>query len=353
MALSAPSDVLRLVAGGLDREAVGALAGRPLLAVSLGPDPALAQLAQLLTGLPCVLVGVAPSGAAGAQSGYDDVLGAFDVLLAGTAAPPPPFVGGDVAEALRQIDAVVRAAPAASVALVQLLRWSPGLPVADAVVAESFVYSMLQSGALHRSWLARQPHRPPRPADAGPSVRTERRGGELEIELCRPDVRNAFSSAMRDELVAIFGMAVADPSVDAICVRGEGPAFCSGGRLDEFGLSEDPALAHLVRTTRNAGLAVASCATRTTFEVHGACVGAGVELAAFAGRVVAAPGTVFHLPEVSMGLVPGAGGTASIPRRIGRHRTAYLALSGRWLDVDTARTWGLVDELGEPTSPGG
>jgi enoyl-CoA hydratase/carnithine racemase len=84
--------------------------------------------------------------------------------------------------------------------------------------------------------------------------------------------------------------------------------------------------------------------------VHGACVGAGVELPAFARRVVAAPDTWFQLPEVGMGLVPGAGGTASLPRRIGRQRTAWLALTGVRLPAATALEWGLVDAIGDPSN---
>jgi enoyl-CoA hydratase/carnithine racemase len=60
---------------------------------------------------------------------------------------------------------------------------------------------------------------------------------------------------------------------------------------------------------------------------------------------VARPDTVIGLPEVAMGLIPGAGGTVSLPRRIGRHRTAWLALTGRTIDAPTAREWGLVDEI--------
>ena len=82
-----------------------------------------------------------------------------------------------------------------------------------------------------------------------------------------------------------------------------------------------------------------------TARVHDPSVGSGVELAAFAGRVVAAPDATFALPEVAMGLVPGAGGTVSIPARIGRHRTAWLALTGEALDAATALRWGLVDEI--------
>ena len=84
---------------------------------------------------------------------------------------------------------------------------------------------------------------------------------------------------------------------------------------------------------------------RLEASIHGPCIGAGIELPAFAGRVVAAQETTFRLPELAMGLIPGAGGTVSIPRRIGIHRTLYLALTGDVLDADTALAWGLVDEL--------
>ena len=68
-------------------------------------------------------------------------------------------------------------------------------------------------------------------------------------------------------------------------------------------------------------------------------------MAAFARTVVADPGTRIALPEVGLGLIPGAGGTVSVTRRIGRQRTAALALCGRELDAATALAWGLVDEV--------
>jgi enoyl-CoA hydratase/carnithine racemase len=104
--------------------------------------------------------------------------------------------------------------------------------------------------------------------------------------------------------------------------------------------------------TRSPARLLAGMAERVQVELHGACIGAGIELAAFARRVVARPDTRIHLPEIRMGLIPGAGGTASLPRRIGRQRTAFLALSGRWVDAETARAWGLVDALAEiPVHP--
>ena len=85
--------------------------------------------------------------------------------------------------------------------------------------------------------------------------------------------------------------------------------------------------------------------TASTAHLHGACFGSGIELPAFAAEVLADPSTAIALPEVSLGLVPGAGGTVSLPRRIGRHRTAWLGLTGAPIDAATALDWGLVDRI--------
>jgi hypothetical protein len=239
-----------------------------------------------------------------------------------------------------------RRTPLAAMALVQLLRRGSGLDVQQGLIAESLTYSTLQSGPEFGEWLSGRPAVPePRP-NPEPAVLVSRREGRIELTLNRPERRNAFSTEMRDALVEGLRTVVCDPSITEVVLRGAGPAFCSGGDLDEFGTMPDPATAHGIRSTRNPGRLLARCADRVRAELHGACVGAGIELSAFAGCVVAAQDAFFQLPEVSMGLVPGAGGTVSIPRRIGRQRTAYLALSGRRLDAATAHRWGLVDEIG-------
>jgi enoyl-CoA hydratase/carnithine racemase len=158
-------------------------------------------------------------------------------------------------------------------------------------------------------------------------------------------VRNAFDAAMREALLDGLAIATADPSAEQIVIDGAGPNFCSGGDLAEFGTLADPASAHLLRVDRSVGRAVHRLRDRTTFVVHGACIGAGVEIPAFAGRVIARPDATFRLPEVAMGLVPGAGGTVSIPRRIGRERFRSLALTGAMIDATTALSWGLVDQI--------
>jgi enoyl-CoA hydratase/carnithine racemase len=288
----------------------------------------LSRASTALAQLPCPSVALS----AGPRSPTArDLVDRFDVVVSSEAELEP------VVEAVRR-------RPLASMALVQLLRHSERLDVHEALVAESLVYSTLQAGPEFAAWLASRGRRAARRESSGQPVLVRRTEGRLELELNRPERRNAFSSAMRDALAEALQVAVADDSIVEVVVKGAGPAFCSGGDLDEFGTLPDPATAHAIRSTRSVARLLAACAGRVRFEVHGACVGAGAELPAFARRVVARGDAFFELPEVGMGLVPGAGGTVSIPRRVGRQRTAYLALTGARLDARSALGWGLVDE---------
>jgi enoyl-CoA hydratase/carnithine racemase len=173
----------------------------------------------------------------------------------------------------------------------------------------------------------------------------ERRNDRLCLTLNRPEVRNAVSGAMRESLVQALTVAVADPSIREISLVGAGPAFCAGGDLTEFGSKPDPATGHVSRSTAGLPWLLAACRERLVAHVHGPCVGAGLEMAAFARRVTATPEAWFWLPELEFGLIPGAGGTASVAARIGRPRTAFLVLSGARIDAATACDWGLVDEI--------
>lgn len=246
---------------------------------------------------------------------------------------------GDLDTVLENVDAC----PIAAMALAQLLRGGHARPVHEGLLAESLVYSTLQSGPEFARWCA---GRAKKPTGAGlrPAVSTARSGARLDIELDRPEKHNAFSADMRDGLSEALQIAVGDPSIEEIRLCGRGPSFCSGGDLDEFASFPDPATAHAVRGTRNPARLLHAVGERVTVEVHGACVGAGVELPAFASRVVAVGDAFFQLPELRMGLVPGAGGTVSLPRRIGRQRTAWLALSCERIPLETALEWGIVDE---------
>lgn len=252
-------------------------------------------------------------------------------------------VGRDDPAVASIVEAVGRT-PLAGSALVRLLRTAERRSLEAGLVAESATYSTLQAGPELAAWLAA---RTPRArAEEGDPVRVERHGDVLHLTLTRPHVRNALSTAMRDALVEALLLPVLDPSITAVHLRGDGPSFCAGGDLEEFGTFPDPATAHVVRLQQSVGRAIARVADRVTAHLHGACVGSGIELPAFAARVVADASTRISLPEVSMGLIPGAGGTVSLAARIGRHRTALLALTGSPIDAATALEWGLVDELG-------
>jgi hypothetical protein len=265
-------------------------------------------------------------------------------VLIGVGGPDPHGPCDVVVDDPDEIVQAVERNPQAATVLVQLLRSSESLDVPAALVAESLAYATLQAGPEFARWLENRPVPQERHGGSESPVEVERKGDELLITLNRPEVHNAYNAAMRDALVEAFDIGIADPDI-SIRLAGRGPSFCSGGDLNEFGTTPDPTTAHLIRTTRSPGLLIAALAFRCKVTVHGACVGAGIELAAFARSVVARGEPFFQLPEVGMGLVPGAGGTVSLPRRIGRQRTAELALTGRRLDLDTALRWGLVDRI--------
>jgi hypothetical protein len=246
--------------------------------------------------------------------------------------------------ALDELRRTLSHCPRAALSLTALLRLTARLPVSGGLVAESMAYSMLLAGPEFARWRSGRPARPVLDSQL-PAVQLHRQGDDLVVTLDRPDRRNAFSAAMRDGLCDALDLVELDRTIRRAVIRGAGPDFCSGGDLDEFGSTPDVATAHLIRLDRSVAARVHRNRSRVAFELHGSCIGAGVELPSFAGHVLAAPGTVIRLPELAMGLVPGAGGTVGITSRIGRWRTAYLALTGTPLTATDALAWGLVDDV--------
>lgn len=223
----------------------------------------------------------------------------------------------------------------------------PEGPALPGVLTESLAYSTLQAGPEFERWL-RERGPVDMPEFAEP-VRAVRDGDTLRIAFDRPQRHNAFSTDARAALLEALTVARLDPSVTEVVVSGNGPSFCSGGDLAEFGTFTDPSSAHLARTRHSPALALDALTARLgracRAEVHGRVLGSGLEMAAFCGWVSARADAVFGLPELGLGLLPGAGGTVSVTRRIGRWRTAYLVLSGHTVDAATALAWGLVDEI--------
>ncbi len=255
-----------------------------------------------------------------------------------------PSVVSAVIETLRHLDG----SPLAAAVCDDVLRSAdPTGPTLPGVVTESLAYSTLQCGPEFARWLAEQG--PTAIPDIPNPVLSERIGNTLRVTFNRPQRHNAFSTDARAALLEALDVARLDPSIDEVVLSGNGPSFCSGGDLAEFGTFADPANAHLVRTRHSPALLLDELTARLgaacRAEVHGQVLGSGLELASFCGRVVCRPDAVFGLPELRLGLIPGAGGTVSVTRRIGRWRTAYLVISGRTIDPATALAWGLVDAV--------
>lgn len=220
---------------------------------------------------------------------------------------------------------------------------------AAALITESLAYSTLQSGPEFAKWLSTQGPRCRHEAER--CVVLERADHRLDIAFDRPAQHNAFSDNLRAGLLDGLEIALADASVTELSLSGRGPSFCSGGDLREFGSFVDPASSHLARMVHSPAALLERLRNRLNVglsaSVHGATMGSGLEMAAFCAVITAHPDTRFGLPELMLGLIPGAGGTVSVTRRIGRWRTAYLVISGELIDATTALRWGLVDAVGD------
>jgi enoyl-CoA hydratase/carnithine racemase len=284
------------------------------------------------------------------------------------ALPPCPVIGlGDGAHPLAaMLDAVIEApvtaeailrqvlaAPRAAAAIVELLRVLPALDVEAGLATESMAYAMLQGSAEHRLWLDGLT-RPETAATSEGALELVRRDDRLIVTLASPQSGNAIDRAMRDALFDALSLAALDPGIVRISLRAVGRTFSFGADLAEFGTTTDPATAHAIRRRTLPALVAARCADRLDVHIQGGCVGSGLELAAWGARVTAAADAWFQLPELAMGILPGAGGCVSLTRRIGRQRTALMILSGKRLNARQALGLGLVDAIvDEPSGDNG
>lgn len=319
--------------------------GDPSLVVDLdGPvDPdalrAASEQRRVLVGFSTI------PGAVGARRS-EAVAGLLDTAFVplSNAVPEWGFAVDNPSHAAYGLASAIRASPRSSIICAEILRVTETMPPEQALAVESYAHSMLLGGTEFRAWLEGRA-RPPFTAAREQLVRVERSAGVLHVCLDHPERRNSYSIMLRDQLVQALWVARLDPTVTRVELSAAGPSFCSGSDLSEYVPVEDTVREHLVRMTTGAAPMMLALADRLTVRMQGPTVGAGAELAAFAGRIVAAPDLTVRLPEVQMGLVPGAGGTVSLPRRIGRWRTAALLLSGTTVPAQTLLAWGLVDEI--------
>lgn len=168
-------------------------------------------------------------------------------------------------------------------------------------------------------------------------------GGRIAlVSLNRPARLNAYDVAMRDALFEALSAIRDDPGVRAMVLRGNGPAFSTGGDLAEFGSAPSPLRAREVRWLRDVWGTLWSLPAVTIAAVHGYAVGGGFEMALLCDQCIAAVDTRFALPETGLGMIPGVGGTQTLARLAGQGRALHYTLSGAWLDARDAWELGLV-----------
>ncbi|HLK11251.1 MAG TPA: enoyl-CoA hydratase/isomerase family protein [Candidatus Binatia bacterium] len=174
------------------------------------------------------------------------------------------------------------------------------------------------------------------------TVRYAKHGAVAVVTLDRPAKLNAYDVAMRDDLHAVLGAAHEDPEVRALVLCGRGRAFSVGGDLTEFGTAPSPLVARRVRWQRDVWGRLLGLRAATVAAVHGWTVGGGFEMALLCDVVIAAADARFALPETGLGMIPGVGGTQTLPRRIGVGRALELVLTGHVLRAREAAALGLV-----------
>lgn len=273
----------------------------------------------------------------------------YDALVTTLPDAPAPWVSVPADRLPSQLDAVRRIAVQAPIAchvLARLLRLGEVCEFAAALELESLAYSTLLGGAEFARWLATaQRGDGADVAGDGLLVRYDREGDDVTLTLASPATRNAMSAAMRDALFEALVNVLEDPSLPTMCLTGEGKCFSTGGDLPEFGTARDLAAAHVIRTARSCAGVLHRIGARARVHLHGACIGSGIEIPLAAARVTAASDLIVQLPELRMGLIPGAGGTVTLARRIGRHRLMWLCLGAFRIGADQALAWGMIDEV--------
>lgn len=172
----------------------------------------------------------------------------------------------------------------------------------------------------------------------------------LQVTMNRPAAMNAMNTQMGLDMLDLFGTLGAHPDTcRAVVLTGAGDrAFCAGGDLKQrHGMTDAEWQAqHHVFERKVA--AMIACPVPVIAAVNGAAYGGGCEMALACDFIYAARGIRFALPEVTIGIMPGAGGTQTLPRAVGERRAKELLLSGRPWSAEDAECWGMVNRLCEP-----
>jgi enoyl-CoA hydratase/carnithine racemase len=179
-----------------------------------------------------------------------------------------------------------------------------------------------------------------------PAILVERYEKLAHVVLNRPEVLNAIDNTFGQELLDAAAALAVDDSIWAIVLRGAGErAFCAGADLKARRDMSPEQWAVQRELFRRMFVALRSIPQPMIAAVHGFALGGGTELAMQADFIVAAEDAVFGLTEVSLGIIPGGGGTQNLPRMIGRNRAKELIFSARRINALEALELGLVNHV--------
>ena len=174
----------------------------------------------------------------------------------------------------------------------------------------------------------------------------DKKDGIARVTLNRPQALNAFSVQMRDDLYEILNAIRADDEVRVAVVRGAGDkAFCAGADLKEFLTAPSVVKARRIRAVRDLWRLFLSVPQPLIAALHGYVLGSGIEIALFCDLRIASPDVVFGLPEVSLGILPAAGGTQTLPRMLGLSGAMDMLLTGRRLSGRETLEMGMVNQI--------
>ena len=168
----------------------------------------------------------------------------------------------------------------------------------------------------------------------------------ITVILNRPEQHNAMNTAMGEDLLACFDALARDPDARAVVFTGAGDkAFCAGGDLKERNGMTDEAWRAQHVIFEQAALRVLRCPMPVIAAVEGFALAGGCELAILSDFIVASETAVFGVPETTLGIFPGIGGTQLLPRILGAPLAKELIFTGRRLKADEAKAVGLINHL--------
>lgn len=172
--------------------------------------------------------------------------------------------------------------------------------------------------------------------------------GILKITLNRPEKLNALSTEVLLGLKEIFTEAKADTKVKAILLTGQGKAFCAGADINKLAECTAESGYEFSKQGQEVFKLLEDMGKPSLAAINGFAFGGGCELAIAATLRIASTVAQFGQPEVKLGVIPGYGGTQRLARLVGKGRAVDMCLTGRFINAQTALTWGLVSEVVEP-----